>query len=647
MSEILWKPNLELLENSQMAQFKLKINKKFNKNFETYAQLHQWACDNTSDFWESFLEYSNITSSKSYSNVLSGNSMPGIQWFKGETLNYAENCLKFNDSHTAIINTDENGEINRTSYKQLSEKVSKAQQWLKTNNIQKGDRVAAVVTNCEETIVMFLAVASIGAIWTSCSPDFGQEAILSRISQVTPKCLILVDSYLWKGKQISVENKLSEIISELDSLEVILKINKNTAEPLSSIKQENYSDIISNYNSKDLEFEVLEFNHPLYILYSSGTTGKPKSIVHSAGGTLIEHIKEHRLHCDINRNDVFFYYTSCSWMMWNWLVSGLATGCTLVLFDGSPFYPNKLSTWKLIDDYKITIYGTSAKYINASAKFKLDVQNKLNLSSLKTILSTGSPLYEEDFEYIYSYVKKDVQLSSIAGGTDIVGCFALGNPLVPVVKGQLQSISLGYPVKSYDENGKQLINQKGELVCDGPAPSMPIFFWNDENNKTYTKSYFSKYKNCWNHSDFVVINEQGGVSILGRSDSTLNRAGIRIGTAEIYRFVESFDYIKDSIVIHIESQDSMILFLQLEKEEEFDSKRKIELKNEIKTKLSPRHCPNHIFEVKNIPYTKNGKKIELAIKYLFTNETDKINLSSLADPKVLDEYKQIQTKNFN
>ena len=334
-------------------------------------------------------------------------------------------------------------------------------------------------------------------------------------------------------------------------------------------------------------------------------------------------------------------------MMWNWLVSGLSSGCSLVLFDGSPFYPNKLSTWKLIDEYNISIYGTSAKYINASAKFKLDVKDKLNLGSLKTILSTGSPLYEEDFEYIYSNVKEDVQLSSIAGGTDIVGCFALGNPLVPVIKGQLQSISLGYPVKSYNENGESLINQKGELVCDGPAPSMPIFFWNDTDNKVYKKSYFSKYENCWNHSDFIVISETGGITILGRSDATLNRAGIRIGTAEIYRFVENFSFVKDSLVIHIENQDSMILFIQLENNEVFNTERKLELKTEIKTKLSPRHCPNHIFEVSEIPYTKNGKKIELAVKYLFTNEEEKINISSLANPSVLEEYKKLHSKNFN
>jgi acetoacetyl-CoA synthetase len=360
----------------------------------------------------------------------------------------------------------------------------------------------------------------------------------------------------------------------------------------------------------------------------------------------MEHIKEQRLHCNLSERDVLFYYTSCSWMMWNWLTSGLASGATLLIFDGAPYYPNPISTWKLIDDHKVTIYGTSAKYINASLKMDLDVYESLDLPSLKVILSTGSPLYEDDFDYIYQKVKKDVQLSSISGGTDIVGCFTLGNPMVPVVRGQCQCISLGYPVKAYNEAGNSVLGQEGELVCEKAVPSMPITLWGDHQYEQYKKSYFAKYPQVWNHSDYILITEQGGVKILGRSDATLNRAGIRIGTAEIYRLIESLDTIQDSLVIHIDKSDRMVLFLQTRPGLEVDEDLKGQLKRLIKKELSPRHCPDEMLQVSAIPYTKNGKKVELAVKRIFTGEEKHISLSSLDEPNVLNEYRQLKSNNL-
>jgi len=645
VSNILWSPSESECVESQMGQFMQSVSKKFSVTLNNYQDLHAWACDNSDDFWDYYFTYSNIVHKGSYSRVKSSNTMPGVKWFDGILLNYAENCLKFADTHDAIINVNESGEINRTSYQGLVDKVSCCVQYLRDQGIQKGDRVAAIVTNCEETMVFFLAVAALGGVWTSVSPDFGEDAILSRFTQVSPKCLLFVDCYRYKGKTFSIQDKLKIVFQSLTSVRSFVLLDRE------SIAQDYdetlvYSEIFKLYSPESIIYEQVGFNDPLYILYSSGTTGKPKSITHSVGGVLIEHLKEQRLHCNLSREDVFFYYTSCSWMMWNWLVTGLATGATLVVFDGAPYYPDKLSTWKLIDDYKITIYGTSAKYINASLKFNLSVSDKLDLSSLKMILSTGSPLYEEDFDYVYSNVKENVQLASISGGTDIVGCFALGNPMLPVVRGELQSISLGYPVKAYDDFGNEVVNVEGELVCEKPVPSMPIYMWNDEDYSVYKKSYFNKYANIWNHSDFVLLTDQGGVKILGRSDATLNRAGIRIGTAEIYRLIESQSNIQDSLVIHIDETDSMILFVLTDSTVELTNDLKYSLKHLIKEKLSPRHCPNHIFQVSAIPYTKNGKKVELAVKYIFTHQEERINVSSLHDATVLDQYRNIKETAF-
>ena len=645
MSQILWKPLEKDVLSSQMSQFMQAVSKHFNISLKSYSELHAWACNHSEEFWAYFLSYSDMIVAGNYTHVTSKDTMPGVRWFEGMQLNYAENCLHYRDTKTAIINCDESGEINRSSYTDLYDKVSCCAQFLREKGIKKGDRVAAVVTNCEETIVFFLAVASLGGVWTSVSPDFGEEAILSRFSQVNPACILFVDSYLYKGKFFSINEKIEFVLTSLPTAHTRVLLDR-TCQSKAYSNVVLFSDIMTQYAPSDIKFEQIGFNDPLYILYSSGTTGKPKSITHSVGGVLIEHLKEQRLHCNLTRDDVFFYYTSCSWMMWNWLVSGLASGSTLVVFDGAPYYPNKLATWKLIDDYQVTIYGTSAKYINASLKFNLDVGDSLDLSSLRMILSTGSPLYEEDFDYVYSKVKSNVLLASISGGTDIVGCFALGNPMLPVKRGELQSISLGYPVKAYDGDGNAIVNAEGELVCEKPVPSMPIYMWNDDDFTVYKNSYFNKYPTIWNHSDFIHITDEGGIKVLGRSDATLNRAGIRIGTAEIYRLIETQAMIEDSLVIHIDETDNMILFVQLSSNDSFTVDFKHSLKHLIKEKLSPRHCPNHIFPVTAIPYTKNGKKVELAVKYIFTDQEEKINVSSLHDAAVLTEYRTIKESSF-
>ncbi len=645
-SVILKEPTTEQLTSSQMAIFKNKVENHFKLSLPSYQELHKWACENPQDFWAFLWNDCNIISDNNYKHVLSSNLMPGVKWFEGVQLNFAENCLHFNDNHTAIINCNEQGEINRTTYNELTKKVSIAQQWLIEQGIKKGDRVAAVVTNCEATIVLFLATASLGAIWTSCSPDFGVEAILSRFSNVKPRCLIFVSDYIYKNKTISIAQTITNILNQLTSVECAMEITtKQTSEFSNSTT---YKNITNSYQPQQLTYTKMDFNDPLYILYSSGTTGKPKAIVHSIGGSLLEHIKEQRLHCDITRKDVLFYYTSCSWMMWNWLVSGLASGCSLVVFDGAPFYPKKPSTWQLISDYNITVYGTSAKFINASKRFNLKPKDSLNLSSLKTILSTGSPLYDEDFDYIYDHVKSDVNLCSISGGTDIVGCFALGNPLLPIKRGELQCISLGYPVYAYNDQGQSVIEEKGELICKNPAPSMPIYFWNDSNFTTYKSSYFNKYPNIWNHSDYIEITAQGGIKILGRSDATLNRSGIRIGTAEIYQLLEQQPHIEDSLVIHIEQKDHMFLFVKTTHNNSLTTTQTQDLKQLIKEKLSIRHCPNHIHQVTELPYTKNGKKVELAVKHIFTNQEEKINTSSLQNKDCLNQFRTIkQSYNYS
>jgi acetoacetyl-CoA synthetase len=643
LNKILWTPNATTPTN--LDAFTANINKTYNLSLKTYQELYKWSVDENETFWKEIWGFTKIKAKEDYTSVLKQpNKLPGAVWFEGAQLNFAENCLKKRDDSIAISSISEEHPLTQISYKELYDQVSKMAMYLRSIGIKKNDRVAAIVSNSPEAIISFLAVSSVGAIWSSCSPDFGVNGILDRFTQIQPKVLVAVNGAMYNGKQFEISSKIKDVLADLDCVTHLVLIPF-----LASGKSSDDFEKCTSWNSimkadpSEIQFEQLPFNHPLYILYSSGTTGTPKSIVHSAGGSLIQHQKEHQLHCNLNDESTLFYYTTCGWMMWNWLVSSLATGVHLVLFDGSPFYPDYYTCWKLIDILKITHFGTSAKFIASSQKENLNPKENLNLDSLKVLLSTGSPLLEENFDYVYKNIKSDIQLSSISGGTDIVSCFALGSPTLPVYRGELQCRGLGMAVEAFNDDGESVINERGELVCTKPFPSMPVSFWNDIGNKKYHQSYFNKFDGVWCQGDFLEINDHGGVKILGRSDSTLNPGGVRIGTAEIYRVVENLDAVKDSLVIgqKVGDDEVIVLFVIVQEGHSFNDELIGSIKKELRSKCSPRHVPKHIYKVTAIPYTKTGKKVELIIKSLFNTGEKLSNKTALSNPESLLEYELI------
>ncbi len=647
MKTPLWKPSTERIKNSNLSCLMAQLKEKKGLEFANYDELHKWSVDERADFWESVWEYGGIIASKGYDKVMvDGDKMPGAKWFTGARLNFAENLLRFRDDKEAMVFKGENQEAIRINYADLYNQVAKLAKSLRKAGIKSGDRVAGFVPNMIETVVAMLAATSIGAIWSSCSPDFGIKGVLDRFGQIEPKILFTANGYSYNGKEFSSLEKIGEILDSLPSIEkvIVIPYTEERADISAINNAIHFQDFLSPEDGLEIEFEQLPFDHPLYIMYSSGTTGTPKCIVHGAGGTLIQHLKEHIFHVDLKREDRIYYFTTCGWMMWNWLVSALAVGATAILFDGSPFYPDGGATFKLAQDEKITVFGTSAKFFAAVQQAGVTPGKTYDLNSIKAICSTGSPLSAESFEYVYREVKEDVNLASISGGTDIISCFALGNPILPVYIEELQCCGLGMKVEAFDDFGKPVFEEKGELVCTAAFPSMPIYFWNDPDNQKYHDAYFDTYKNIWCHGDYIMITETGGVIIYGRSDATLNPGGVRIGTAEIYRQVETIAGVKDSVVIGQEWEESdvrVVLFVVLEDGVELTPEFEKQIKTTIRKSTTPRHVPAKIIPVADIPYTISGKKVELAVKRMVHNMPI-TNRDALANPEALENFKDLE-----
>ena len=644
MKKIMWQPSVEQIQGSQMFEFKEFINDRHGLNLENYHDLHYWSVNRITEFWDSDWSFFDILHSHPYTQVVDDVSkMPGAIWFDGTRLNFAENLLRRRDDKTAIVFKGEGQPVRKLTYNELYSAVVKTAHALKELGVNKGDRIAGFVPNMPESIIAMLATTAIGAIWSSSSPDFGIKGVLDRFSQIEPKVLFAANGYFYNGKAHDSLEKLQGILKDLTSVQKVVVIPYTQEDPDVSMIDNSvaFPEFIAN-DAETIDFEQLPFDHPLYIMYSSGTTGLPKSIVHGAGGTLIQHMKELRLHCNISADDNVFYFTTCGWMMWNWLVSNLAIGATVILYDGSPFYPDSNAMWAMAEELGITVFGTSAKFIAASESSGNKPNDINDLSAMRIILSTGSPLMEENFDYIYRDVKKDVQLASISGGTDIISCFAGGSPMLPVHRGELQCSGLAMDVDSFDPQGESIRNEKGELVCKKAFPSMPVYFWNDADGSKYHHAYFDKFENIWYHGDYIEINDHGGVTIYGRSDATLNPGGVRIGTAEIYRVVEQMAEVADSLVVGVQSDgdEQVALFLKMNSGNNLNDELIDSIKRSIRANCTPRHVPSIVKTVEDIPYTISGKKVELAVKNVLHGE-EVTNKDALANPEALEYFKDI------
>jgi len=645
MTDPLWQPSDQRIANANLTAFMRFLDEEGTAPTD-YDTLRAWSADQPEAFWSAFWRFAGLEASQPWDKILTNpEKMPGASWFEGARLNFAENMLRHRDDHPAIIAWTEDCRRQTVTYKELYAAVAKLAAALKADGVGVGDRVAAIMPHTIETIVAMLAATSIGAVWSSCSPDFGKQGLLDRFGQIDAKVLITVDGYLYNGKPQDIQPKLSELTSELSTLKRIVMVPFLNAEakPEGLNNAVLYQDYTNNAADR-VSFEQLPFNHPAFILYSSGTTGVPKAIVHGAGGTLIQHLKELMLHTDLKREDKLFYFTTCGWMMWNWQVSALGVGATLITYDGSPFHPDGNKLFDVLQEDEVSHFGTSAKFIDAVKKAGLSPATTHNLSPLRAVLSTGSPLVAESFDFVYEHIKQDLHLASISGGTDIVSCFVLGNPIGPVWRGEIQTAGLGMAVESWNDEGKPVTSERGELVCTKPFPSMPVSFWNDPDGERYRGAYFERFPGIWTHGDMIEETEHGGFVIYGRSDAVLNPGGVRIGTAEIYRQVEQVDEVLESIAVGQEWEGDVrvVLFVRLRDGIALDDTLTQRIKHQIRTNATPRHVPAKVIQITDIPRTMSGKIVELAVREVIHDRPVK-NTEALANPKALDLYRDLET----